>query len=109
MQEPSIVMSPPLRAGQQYRVFVEAGTLLQVVHGRVQLQLPPAWLAGTAVPLDEGEAHVIATSGWVEVLALADARWRQCAPVPAASGGAGLLARWRRWFNTATRFTRSAA
>ena len=87
---PTPCESTRLLPGQHLHSAVDAGTVLLVTEGRVQVQEAPLWLAGCSVPvgrtLGEGEHHIVAQSGWIAVSALgvgAGARLRQWPPQPA--------------------------
>jgi hypothetical protein len=72
--------STGLLPGDSLRIAVDAGTMLLVERGSVSIAAPPSWLAenmfSTASTLREGQAHVVASSGWIEIRALSAARVR---------------------------------
>lgn len=67
-----------LQPGETLRMAVDAGFVLRVAQGCVDLSAPPSWLSETVFSartrLEEGEIHVFERGGWIEVTALSPAR-----------------------------------
>lgn len=83
--------STRLQPGQTLRMAVDAGFVLRVAQGRVDLAAPPSWLGESVfrakTRLEEGEIHVFERGGWIDVTALSPARVGAVA-TPAATGPA---------------------
>jgi hypothetical protein len=86
--------------GRCLQAPVAAGTVIQVVQGRLQLTLAPRWLGETmvwsSVHLDEGQAQRVDQSGWLMLQAAGDGevRWLRHVPV---SAWARVGRRWAAW------------
>ena len=80
-----------LQRGRTLRMAVDAGFVLRVAEGSVDLSAPPSWLGESVFSvktrLEEGQIHVVERAGWIEVTALAPARVGGVA-MPAATGPA---------------------
>lgn len=87
-----------LLPGQTLCTAIDAGAVLRVVQGRVELSLPPDWLAeslvGPRTLLEEGQGHVLERAGWIGVRALSPARVQTvAAPAPQWSAAVARLLR----------------
>ena len=87
-----------LQPGQALRIAVDAGFVLRVARGQVCVTAAPAWLGERMFSAEtlvrQGEVHVVAEGGWIEVRALDAVQVEMAAPAPPAAGRA--YSAWRR-------------
>ena len=87
-----------LQPGQALRMAVDAGFVLRVARGQACVTAAPAWLGermfSAQTLVRQGEVHVVAQRGWIEVRALGAVQVEMAAPAPAAPGRA--YSAWRR-------------
>ncbi len=88
-----------LPQGSSQRLSLPAGSQLLVRHGEVEVHGPLQWISETMlcpqVRLGEGQGLGIEQAGWVEIIALRDARVQRHAPVGPVLRAAHWL--WERW------------
>lgn len=88
-----------LPQGSSQRLSMPAGTQLLVRHGEVEVHGPLLWISETMLcaqtRLSEGQGHCVEQAGWVEIVALRDARIVRQTPVGPALRAAHWL--WERW------------
>ena len=91
-----------LLPGQSLRMAVDAGLILRVAQGSVEVTAPPAWLGETMFSpktmLDEGQSFIPERSGWIEVKALSPAR----VDLASALAEPPLASRAARWMRVLT-------